>query len=194
MPQLIPLPNIRTPSGILLEQAQRLRRSKRSGYRSRISLDELSRLLFAGYGKTEGYHHTVPSAGATYPLELFLIAKNIDGLAAGIYRYAPENHSLEGHKTGNFSKDIERCCGKYTFAKDAPVCIIISADFSRTISRYKERGAMYVHMEAGSAYQNISLEAANLGLGTVVVGAFDVKATREFLGIEFEPLCILPVG
>jgi len=191
---MISLPPIRKPSGILLEDAIRLRRSKRANYKPKISLAELSRLLFAGQGATDGKKRTVASAGMTYPLELFIIAKNIETLKQGLYKYLPETHAIELIKEQDLSEALGKAFGKYVFVKDAPVTIIIAADFGRTTSRYSERGMMYVHMEAGSAYQNISLEAVNLGLGTVVVGAFDVEAVRHIICQEFEPLCLLPIG
>lgn len=182
------------PAGVLFEETLKLRRSKRAGWKSNISFDDLSRLLWSAYGKTEGHHHTVPSAGATYPLEIFVLAKSVGGLKPGIYRYLSEGHALEQAKLGDFSKEIGDACGKYSFVRDAPACIMICAEFSRTTSRYGERAIRYVHMEAGSAYQNVSLEAVNLGLGTVVVGAFDDGAVKKVLDTKFEPLAILPIG
>lgn len=211
MPQQIQLPKILAPSGLLLEEAIKLRRSKRSGYKSKISLEELSRLLFAAQGITSNKKRAVASAGAAYPLELFVVAKNVEKLDAGLYRYDPLSHSIERLEDGDFqprveksranevkrndfTKCLETACGKYAFVKGAPVSIIIAADFQRTTARYGGRGIMYVHMEAGSACQNISLEAVNLGLGTVIIGAFDAGLLRQSLNLAFEPLCILPVG
>lgn len=193
MPQ-IDLPKVAGSSGILLEEAMKLRRSKRANYKSKITIEELSRLLWSAQGATEGKKRAVASAGMTYPLELYIIAKNVETLKQGLYKYLPDTHSLETLKEADFSQALEKARGKYAFVNDAPVCIIIAADFGRTTQRFAERGTMYVHMEAGSAYQNISLEAVNLGLGTVVVGAFDINSLKESLEIALEPLCILPIG
>lgn len=190
----VSLPSIAKPSGILLEEAIKLRRSKRNGYKSKISLVELSKLLFAGQGITSDKKRAIPSAGMTFPIELLVIAKNVETLKQGLYKYLPETHSIETIKEDGCTQALEKAKGKYAFVTDAPVCIIIAADLSRTTQRFAERGIMYVHMEAGSAYQNISLEAVNLGLGTVVVGAFDVKSLKDSLNIALEPLCILPIG
>ncbi|MFH1472397.1 MAG: SagB/ThcOx family dehydrogenase [Nanoarchaeota archaeon] len=191
---LIQLPKILAPSGILLEEAIKLRRSKRAEYKPQISFEELSRLLFSAQGITSDKKRAVASAGMAFPLELYIIAKNVETLKQGLYKYLPDTLSIELIKEQDFTQALENACGKYAFVTDAPVNIIIAADFRRTTRRFAERGIMYVHMEAGSAYQNISLEAVNLGLGTVVVGAFDVKFLKESLNIALEPLCILPVG
>lgn len=193
MPQ-ISLPKAAKSSGILLEEAITLRRSKRAGYKHEISLDELSRLLWSAQGITADKKRTVASAGMTFPLELYIIAKNVETLKQGLYKYLPESHSIELIREQDFTPALEKARGKYAFVTDAPVCILIAADSGRTTQRFAERGVMYVYMEAGSAYQNISLEAVNLGLGTVVVGAFDVKSLKDSLNIASEPLCILPIG
>ena len=190
----IALPKAAKSSGILLEEAIKLRRSKRVGYKPKISLIELSRILWSAQGMTSDKKRAVASAGMIYPLELYVVAKSVDELKPGLYKYIPESQSIELVNEGELSQALEKACGKYVFVKDAPVCIVVVADLPKITARFGERGIMYVHMEAGSAYQNISLEAVNLGLGTVVVGAFDVKALKESLGIVCEPLCILPVG
>lgn len=182
------------PREMPLEEALKLRHSKRSGWKNNVSFEEISCFLWAAYGKTEGHRHTVPSAGATYPLEMFVLAKSVGGVREGIYRYFPDDHTILQVKAGDFSEALGKACGKYSFVRDAPACIIIAADFSRTMSRYGERGKAYVYMEAGSAYQNAALEAVSLGLGTVVVGAFDDDAVKEVLDTKFEPLCVLPIG
>ncbi len=194
MPAIISLPKISESSGLLLEEAIKLRRSKRAGYKNKISLVELSHLLWSAQGITADKKRTVASAGMTYPLELYIIVKNVETLKQGLYRYIPETHSIETVKEADYTQTLEKARGKYAFVTDAPICILIAADFQRTTQRFGERGIIYVHMEAGSVYQNISLEAVNIGIGTVVVGAFDVKSLKESLELSFEPLCILPIG
>ena len=201
MPEIILLDSIKKPDGILLEKAILKRRSKRAKYKKSITKEALSRLLFAAYGKTDKerigvgwYRRAVPSAGATYPLEFFVLIKSAKGIPEGIHYYNQRRHALELLKDGDYSDIFANACGKYQFVADAPATIIIAAEFSRTTLRYKDRGTMYVHMEAGSAYQNISLEAVNLGLGTVVVGEFDEEKVKGILETDFRPLCVLPVG
>jgi SagB-type dehydrogenase family enzyme len=76
----------------------------------------------------------------------------------------------------------------------APIDIVIAAEVRRTTARYGQRAIRYVHMEAGHAGQNVSLQAIALGLGTVMIGAFDDGEVKEVLGIREEPLYIIPVG
>jgi SagB-type dehydrogenase family enzyme len=79
---------------------------------------------------------------------------------------------------------------------EAPLDIIICADYSRTQKRYGARAIRYVHMETGRCSQNIYLQATSLGLGTVAMGAFRDDVIRDILGIEvkIKPLCLMPIG
>ena len=77
----------------------------------------------------------------------------------------------------------------------APISLVFVADYARTTGKYGERGRIrYVHMDMGHSGQNVCLQAEALGLGTVVVGAFGDKDVRQLLGVEEDPLCIMPVG
>jgi len=82
------------------------------------------------------------------------------------------------------------------FIAQAPVNLVITAIYERTMGRYGERGIRYVHMEAGHAAQNVYLQAVALNLGTVVVGAFHDNQVKEILNLaeDEEPLYIIPVG
>jgi SagB-type dehydrogenase family enzyme len=204
-----PAENIQTGSGILLpqpayegdmsvEEAIRMRRSVREFQDQPVSLQQLSQLLWAGQGITEGFKRAAPSAGATYPLTLYVVVgdKGVSGLPSGIYQYVPKTHSLHVIQPGDFRQRIDAACLGQSFIQEAPIIIIIACEYERTTIRYGERGNRYVHMEAGHVGENIYLQAVALGLGTVVVGAFlDVDVAQVLnLPEEEDPLYVMPVG
>jgi len=76
----------------------------------------------------------------------------------------------------------------------APVVLVVAADFARMVNRYHKRGYRYCYMEAGHIGQNISLMAVSLGLGCVMIGAFRDAEVKTVLGIEEDPIYIIPVG
>lgn len=179
-----------------LEKAILKRRSVREFRDAPLTLAEVTQLLWSAQGTTSpsGYR-TVPSAGALYPLEIFVLAGKVDGLSPGVYRYGPMNHELT--KTGEGDRRTDLCAAALNQAsiRRAPAVLVISAVFERTTSKYGERGIRYVHMESGNASQNISLEAVSLDLGTVVIGAFNDNAVKSVVGMGAEePLLIMPVG
>jgi SagB-type dehydrogenase family enzyme len=182
-----------------VEEAISKRRSVRRFSAQPLTLEHLSQLLWSAQGITgTGGRRAVPSAGATYPLEVFAVVGDhaVPSLAAGIYHYNVDSHSLSLHKKGDSRPEIAEAALGQSVITTCPVDIIICALYTRTAYRYGKRGETYVHIEVGHASQNISLQAVALGLATVMIGAFDDKAIRKILKVEeqIKPLYIIPVG
>ncbi|RLG13282.1 MAG: nitroreductase [Candidatus Nanohalarchaeota archaeon] len=179
-----------------LEKSIYNRYSERSFADKPVKLNTLSKIIWSAQGITDELkRHTTPSAGAIYPLELFIISKNITYLEIGIYHYLPEDHALELQKEGSFTESLARACFHQTFIQDAAFAAIIAGDFEKTKQKYSERGERYVFMEAGHACQNMSLIATNLLLATVVIGAFNDKELRGLLNLgDWYPIAVMPFG
>jgi SagB-type dehydrogenase family enzyme len=192
----LPEPRLRGPLSV--EEALARRRSVREYAETPLSFDQLSQLLWAAQGTTERTHglRTVPSAGALYPLEVYVAAERIDGLRSGVYRYVPGRHSLRLVLEGSVCEQLCRQALSQEALREAPAALALSAVFARTTGKYGERGRRYVYMEVAHAAQNVSLQAIALGLGTVVIGAFDDESVKSTLGMreDEEPLYLVPVG
>jgi SagB-type dehydrogenase family enzyme len=155
--------------------------------------------LWSAQGITgTGGRRAVPSAGATYPLEIFVLigAHGIESLAAGIYHYQVDTHSLSLHLSGDLRQKLADAALGQSFIANCPVVIVVCALHPRTAYRYGRRGERYVYMEVGHVGQNVSLQAVALGLAVVMVGAFEDEEVRKVLKIEeqFKPVYIIPVG
>jgi len=191
----VELPAPKTQGKISLEEVLWKRKSVRAYSQEPLRLEEVSQLLWAAQGIThDEKRRTAPSAGATYPLEIYLAVNRVEGLAPGIYHYINKSHSLELTKTGNFGKALRDAALGPDMLETAAVNIVVTAVYERTSLRYGERAPRYVHMEVGHVGQNIYLQAEALGLGTVAVGAFDDEKVQSLMGIEEKVLYILPVG
>jgi len=173
-----------------LEECIFERVSVRSFKDKEIEIEKISQILWAGQGK-KGYKKTVPSAGATYPLELYVTIKG-----KGFFHYNSNKNLLELKKDGDFGKDLAQASLDQMFIYEAPINIIICADFNRTCDHYGKRGERYVYMEIGHCAQNIELEAVALGLASVPIGAFHDEYVKKVLDLpkSFEPLYIIPIG
>lgn len=174
------------------------RRSQRNFSQEPLSLESVTTLLWSAGGLSvdaiTGPTRTIPSAGATYPLDVYLAASAVEGLEPGIYRYDHLEHGLQPVLSGDRVGAIAGAALNQQFIAEAPAVIALVAHFERTTGRYGERGERYVYMDAGYASQNIYLLAGELGLVTVAVGAFDDGDMAEVLGTGGLPLLVMPVG
>ena len=193
MAKEIKLPKPKEKGFTSIEEILNQRRSIRDYKKSPLGLDQISQLLWAASGKNL-YRRTAPSAGATYPLETYLVVGEVEGLEAGIYHYSSSSHSLEKTKDQDIRNRLSQAALGQRMIEKAPINIIIAADYDRTVSHYGQPVIRYVHMEVGHVGQNISLQANALGLGTVMIGAFEDQQVKEVLEIKEEPLYIIPVG
>lgn len=192
------LPEPRLGGDMAVEQALLQRRSVRDYTGEPLTWAEVSQLLWAAQGITgpgRGFR-TAPSAGATFPLETYLVVGSVAEAVPGIYRYEPDRHKLVKVRAGDARPDLAAAALDQTWVRHGNVSIVLAAVFERTTARYGERGERYVHMEVGHAAQNISLQGVALGLGMVVVGAFDDERVSKILGLpqNQKALCIIPVG
>ena len=198
-PTQIYLPSPSRKGGMSLEEAIARRKSIRNFSSQPISQSQLSQVLWAAQGTSDAsWSRTVPSAGATYPLEVFVVcgANCVEQIGEGIYRYNTDSHSLTLHHAGDVRLELARAALDQEYIYEAPVDIVICAVYERTLRRYGARGERYVHIEVGHAGQNIYLQANALGLATVAIGAFYDEPVREVLRLDkqYKPLYIMPVG
>ncbi|MCM8772129.1 MAG: SagB/ThcOx family dehydrogenase [Candidatus Omnitrophica bacterium] len=193
--EVINLPPPSFKGKISVEEALKTRRSIRSYKNSPLNLKELSQILWASDGKTVDWGgRTAPSAGATYPLEIYVVVGNVEGLKPGLYYYDIDNHSLKLVKEGDLRNQLSISALGQSSVRNAPIVIVIAGVFERTTSRYGKRGERYVFMEVGHVGQNIHLQAESLGLGTVMIGAFEDEKVKKVLGINEDVFYLCPVG
>ena len=180
-----------------LEQLLAQRRSIRDYQAATLKLAEIGQLLWAAQGIThlQGLR-TAPSAGALYPLELYVVTGRIEGLAQGVYHYDPGHHQLIKTSDGDLRDALARAALSQGWIKPAPAIIVFTADYERTTRKYGKRGIRYVHIEVGHAAQNLFLQSESLGLATVVVGAFNDDEVARMLRLpaDIQPLLLMPVG
>lgn len=199
-PAQVYLPSPSQKGGMSLAEAIARRRSIRRFTPQPVSQSQLSQILWAAQGTSDasGRHRTAPSAGATYPLEIFVVCGTncIEGIGSGMYHCNTNSHSLTLRHKEDMRLELARAALDQEFIYEAPVDIVICAVYERTLSRYGARGERYVHIEVGHAGQNIYLQATSLGLATVAIGAFYDEQVRNVLQLEeqYKPLYIMPVG
>jgi SagB-type dehydrogenase family enzyme len=193
----ISLPEPRYAGDVSVEQALRERRSVRTYKDNSLDVAEISQILWSAQGITSprGFR-TAPSAGALYPLELYLIAGKVESLSSAIYKYRPHDHALLEIVPGDQRSALSRAALHQSAIRRAPAVILFCAVYERTTGKYGQRGIRYVHMEVGHAAQNVCLQAIGLGLHTAVIGAFRDAEVKKIANLpaDEQPLYFVPVG
>ena len=191
------LPKPRYDSEVSLELSLLHRRSVRSYAEQALTLQEVSQLLWAVQGIIDpGGPRTAPSAGALYPLEVYVVVGDVQILSPGVYRYEPDGHQLVKTIDGDKRADLASAALGQGCVKEGAVAFVFTGVYERTTGKYGDRGIRYVHLEVGHAAQNLCLQATAMGLGAVPVGAFSDEQVTRLLNLPEgeQPLYIIPVG
>ena len=191
-------PPVKT-GGMPLVEALEVRRTVRRFVSRPLSLGHISQLLWGADGTSDPRGlRTAPSAGATYPLDLYLVVgeRGVKDLPAGVYHYEVAAHALTPVAPGDARAAVARASLHQSWMTQAPVMVVITGEYRRCAARYGERGVRYTHMEAGNVSQNLFLAAETLGLGAGIVGAFEDKVLAQAAQLPpaHEPLLVMPVG
>jgi len=191
-PTTINLPKPRLTGEMSLEQAISQRRSVREFAKNPLTHEQLGQLCWAAQGITDvrqGFR-AAPSAGALYPLEIYLVTPD------GLFHYRPAGHKLDRLDAKDLRTPLYRAALEQAWIAGAPATMVITAVVQRTAAKYGDRAPRYCLLEAGHAAQNVLLQAVALGLGAVPVGAFEDQRVRELLHLPSDQnvFYLIPIG
>jgi len=189
--EAIALPKPRQRGGISVEESIARRRSVRRFDPGPLDLAAISQLLWSAQGVTsERGFRAAPSAGRSYPIELYLACQE------GLFHYRPHQHAVVKVLSADVRGTLARQGRCDAFVAEAPISLIFAVVYERTTDYYGERGVRYVHLDVGHAAENVHLQGEALGLGSCALGAFDDTAVAKVLGLpkEQKPLYVIPVG
>jgi SagB-type dehydrogenase family enzyme len=203
-PQLpaVALPPARLGPATLRETLVR-RRSARTYGDTTITLGELASVLHAAYGVTGAVEGTaqrlraVPSAGALYPLELYVAARRVDGLEEALYHYDPLAHAVERLRSISFGEEVGALSPYPDILGAASALIVTTAVFWRSRFKYGARAYRFALLEAGHLGQSLLLAATALRLAVVPLGGFYDRLVDAFVdvdGIHEAALYLFPLG
>lgn len=185
---------------VTLSDAIRRRLSCRSFSSAPLKPDELSTLLSVGngvqgvvhFGAKEHLERPMPSGGALYSLEFYLLVRQAETLPPGIYHYAPLTHELEQLKLLELTNSfISQLFMNQPYLASAGVIVLITTILERSMYKYGDRGYRYILLEAGHAAQNMCLAATSLDLGVLPIGGFFDNYVAKLLDLNEEQEAVL---
>jgi SagB-type dehydrogenase family enzyme len=184
----IELPRPATEGGAPLWDVLSQRRSVRDFLERPVTAQEISQLLWASQGITAeqfGYKfRTVPSAGALYPVETYLVVNDVEGIPQGVCHYNVLEHCLEQVKEGDYRVTIARAALDQKIAYDANLVFVWTAVVERSKWKYKQRAFRYIYLDAGHIAQTVAMAAVALGLGSCQIAALYDEEVNDLLGVE----------
>ncbi len=193
-----PLPPPPDQEGPGIWRVMGARRSVREYSPREIPLEDLSRLVWSVGGIRErrwGFaFRIVPSAGALYPIETYLMINRVEGLEKGIYHLHVPTFSLELVEEGDFSRDLTAAVLGQEMVATGAVTFLWTAVIDRCRIKYGERAFRYIYLDAGHMGQNLYLAATALGLGCCTIGAFFDDEVNALLGVDGLEETILYLG
>lgn len=190
--ETLSLPAPRLAGALSLEEAILRRRACREFETRPVRIEALSQLLWAAQGITDPQNalRAAPSAGARYPLRLRLFCRE------GVFLYLPEGHCLRKLSGQELRGQLAQASYGQEYVAACGAVLLFSGLYERTTSRFGARGRLYVTIDLGHAAQNVLLQAVSLGLGAVVIGAFEEDLLGQLCELppEETPLYLIPVG
>ena len=171
-----------------------------------VDLNSLAQLLHYSAGlirrstlRTAGevHYRAAASAGALYPIELYVVCGNLPELDAGVYHYSPSGNSLSLLRSGDFRGNLASSSGDHPAIASAPATIVCSCVFWRSAWKYRERGYRYCYWDNGTILANMTAIANALGQPAEIVTAFVDADVDALLGLESSSeasFCLIPVG
>lgn len=200
----IALPKPKLDGALSIEKAIGSRRSVREYKKEPMTREQLSQLLWAAQGVTSRSQvdlihdglRASPSAGALYPLELYVVVGVVTDLEPGVYKYTCKDHTLTLVASGDKRSALQGAALGQDSVGNGAIALVMTGIEMRTGRKYGNRARRYILLECGHAAQNVYLQAESLGLGTVVVGAFDDISVQEIVGCKSDekPFYIMPIG
>jgi SagB-type dehydrogenase family enzyme len=194
---MLNLPDPKLCSATSIEEALKYRQSVREYTPGKLTLAELGQLLWSAYGVTRpDGKRTAPSAKEVFPLRIYAVVNDVEGLDQGLYRYESETHRLDELQRGEFRTDLFAATYSQTAVANGAAILVFAAVFAIAEAEFGASGRQYVYMDLGHAGQNVYLQAVSLKVGTVVIGAFRSGKVQQLLALpEGEtPLYLMPIG
>ncbi len=204
LPTILPsvdMPTLQALAGPISFPADRA-----SATSSTFDISTVSRLLFHTAGLVRQamlpsaglvQYRAAASAGALYPIDVYLVCQDIPGLEAGVYHFAPETFALRPLRKGDYRAELVGATGQDQSFAAAPATLVFTATFWRSAWKYRARGYRYCFWDCGTMLANLLTLCSALGLPAGLVAGFVDERVDTLLRIQGEEessICLVPIG
>ncbi len=171
-----------------------------------LDVASLSQLLFYSAGLIrkaslqavgEVHYRAAASAGALYPIDVYLVCQDISGLEAGVYHFSPMDFALRPLRKGDYRAELVEATGNDAMFANAPATLVFTANFWRSAWKYRARGYRYCYWDCGTMLANLMAVCASLRLPANLVAGFIDERVDQLLRIRGQQegtVCLVPIG
>lgn len=171
----------------------------------KINTELLSSLLFFSSGITRQmkfphgkyYMRAAPATGALYPIEVYIVSENINGLQAGVYHFCPGEFSLTRLREGDYRQFLSEAAGFEQAIMNSPFTIILSSIAWRNAWKYQARSYRHWFWDSGVIAANLIATTTSFGLKTKLITGYVDKFVNELLSLEENKeasIVLAPIG
>ncbi len=149
------------------------------------------------YAGGELYFRAAACAGALYPMEVYMVCGDIDGLNAGVYHFNPGDFGLRLLREGDLRSVLARASGSEPSVVSAPVTLVFTSISWRSTWKYRDRAYRYHFWDNGMIVADALAMAAAHELPAEVVMGFVEADVNKLIGIDGEQelaLSLLALG
>jgi SagB-type dehydrogenase family enzyme len=156
-----------------------------------VTLRSLAQALLLGCGinarmgqsDSVYYLRSNPSAGALYPCEVYIAARDIKGLDDGLYHFHPLEFALYPLRKGDFSATLAELSGRPDLSK-RHITAVVSTIFWRSSWKYRQRAYRYCLLDTGHLSYNLMSAARLHGWNPDFIHNFDDGGLNRLLGLN----------
>jgi len=170
-----------------------------------FDLETITRILFCAAGLTrsksvdgEAYHfRAAASAGALYPIEIYLAATDVTELTPGLYHFSPADLKLRGLRRGDWREYLAGAAAMRPALAEARAILMLSAIFWRSAWKYRARAYRYCFWDAGTILANLIAAANAEGLTAEIVTAFEDAPIERLVDVDADRegvICLVALG
>jgi SagB-type dehydrogenase family enzyme len=171
-----------------------------------LDIMALSQLLFFSAGLVrkasleavgEVHYRAAASAGALYPIDVYLVCQDISGLEAGVYHFSPVDFALRPLRKGDYREELVEATGNDSMFADAPATLVFTANFWRSAWKYRARGYRYCYWDCGTMLANLLAVCSSLRLPANLTAGFVDDRLDQLLRIRGQQeatICLVPIG
>jgi len=157
-----------------------------------VDIKKLAEILFFSSGITREmknpygsyYMRAASATGALYPIELYIVCQDIDGLKAGVYHFCPGDFTLTELRSGDYRAGLAAAAGDSRNIITSPIAVIFTSLAWRNAWKYQSRSYRHWFWDSGVIAANLLATTASSYLQSFIILGFVDDMVNRLLRLD----------